>query len=495
MSLNQLNWRAEDYDGLFEKEVPSKLLNKALLQKDIWRTREDLGLETDEHRQILTINFSKIRPSWFNLLAKLYVLTRANLKFAIDYIRSDITHFNKFAKFLREKGIKDVQDIDNKLFEQFDYWIHLTEIKESTIAAHYKSLNNFFNTCRLEGWLDINTYWFKGKTWIHKNGEINYIPEEVWNQLESNLHHFPKPMQRKVLIIRTLGLRIGELLNLPLDCLRKRGRQWRLRLETEKFKREDELPVPLDLVLIIKEQQEYIRENFGESYKKLFCSNKDGGKKIQGVQNFNFTPVAKVMHGNTFNRWLNQLAAQCNICSKDGKRWHFTSHQFRRTVGTILTNAGIRDLIIQKYLRHRNPELQNHYKHLLKKVLGDEYQDLIKEKKWVNIEGKVVATHKPQNVIEEYMRLRMHQITTQVGECHRSNLKESCPTINACWRCGDWRTSEQDLPFLKHDVERLKAEEEKANNLGLVRQAREIQKDLGLLEIRIKGGEEITKND
>ena len=491
MSFNQFDGSSEEYDGLFEKEVPFQLLQNPLLQKDIWKIQEDLRLETHEHRKVLSINFSKIQPNWFNLLAKLYILTRVNLKMSAQYIRDEVSSLRKFSKFLKEKRIGKIKYIDNELFKQFDYWIRLTGIKEKTILNCYIALDNFFDTCRREGWLNVNTYWFRVRQTNPKpnNENINYIPEEVWNQLEEKLPHFPEPMQRKVIIIRTLGLRIGELLNIPLSCLRKRDNQWRLRLkETEKIKIEDELPIPLELAPIIKEQQEYIKRNLGNSYKKLFCSNNKG-------KNFEFIPIARVMGCNTFNRWLNQLAKEHKICSKNGKLWHFSSHQFRRTVGTIMTNAGVRDLIIQKYLRHRNPDMQNHYKHLLKEVIGNEYQELTKEKNFVNIEGKVVVTHKPQDAIEEYMRLRLHQITTQQGECHRSNLKKPCPTVNGCWRCGDWMTSEKDLPCLKQDLERLKDELKKANKLGMVRVAKEIQKDINYLQTRINALEEIINND
>ena len=92
MSLNQFEW-IEYYDSLFDKEVPSQLLQNQLLQKDIWRTIEDLELETHEHQKILTLNFSKIQPSWFKLLAKLYVLKKATLKLSIQYIKDDVSHF------------------------------------------------------------------------------------------------------------------------------------------------------------------------------------------------------------------------------------------------------------------------------------------------------------------------------------------------------------------------------------------------------------------
>ena len=76
-----------------------------------------------------------------------------------------------------------------------------------------------------------------------------------------------------------------------------------------------------------------------------------------------------------------------------------------------------------------------------------------------------------------------------------SNLKKPCPTVNGCWRCGDWMTSEKDLPYLKQDLERLKDELEKANKLGMVRVAKEIQKDINYLQIRINTLEEIIDND
>ncbi len=493
MSLNQFNW-IEDYDVLFEEGIPSQLLQNPLLQKDIWRTKEDLELESLEPKKVLTINFSSIFQSWLKLLAKLYILIRARTITSPSNLSQKIGSLKKLSKFLKEKHIDNPKYIDNYLFEEFDNWIvnsSKKELSEITISLHYARLNDFFTTCHLEKWLEVNTYYLKEKRRSYfkvNNDKINYIPEEVWNQFEENLHYFAEPMQRKIIIIRTLGLRIGELLNLPLNCLRKREQQWRLRLkETEKFKIEDELPIPLDLVPIIKEQQKYIKDFFANNYNKLFCSNSTG-------KNFKFKPVARVMNHVTFNRWLNKLAHKCNICSKDGEVWHFSSHQFRRTVGTIMTNAGVRDLIIQKYLRHRNSDMQNHYKHLLKEVIGDEYQELTKEKNFVNIEGKLVVTHKPEDAIEEYMRLRLHQISTQQGECHRSNLKKPCPTVNGCWRCNDWMTSDKDLLYLKQDWERLKKEIEKASKLGMVRVTKEIQKDIDYLQIRINALEEIGKN-
>jgi integrase/recombinase XerD len=94
-----------------------------------------------------------------------------------------------------------------------------------------------------------------------------------------------------------------------------------------------------------------------------------------------------------------------------------------------MTNAGVRDLIIQKYLRHRSPDMQEHYKRLLKEVLGEEYHELMKGSSYVDSTGKMVAQHQPQNPITEFVRRKMYQITTQYGECHRPILKSPSRTI------------------------------------------------------------------
>ena len=384
-----------------------------------------------------------------------------------------------FSRFLQQKSVSKPNQINNQLFEEYDDYLRSLKLAELTIAHCHTVLVCFFDLCRQESWLEINTYWFKGKRKHSRlQNKINYIPEEVWQQLNEYLHHLPEPLQRMVLVIRSTGLRIGELLNLPLDCLRQRDKQWRLRFLTEKYQVEDELPICLELVVIIQEQQEYIRQHFGNSYDKLFGSN--------SKNRYCYKPTPRVMNARTFGNWLNKLAQEYKISTKDGQIWHFKSHQFRKTLATVMTNAGVRDLIIQKYLRHRSSDMQNYYKHLLKQALGDEYQELMRETKYVDSTGKIVSNHKPKNPITELLRRKMYQITTQYGECHRPLLKSPCQTINACWRCEHWHTSTEDLNALKNDSQRIEIELEIASKLGMVRQQQGLENDQQSLVIRIK---------
>lgn len=443
---------------------------------------KDLGLKIEEHRRCLTLNFSDFLHDEFKVLVKLYILVRALRKISLATIRSEIGELKEFSIFLKSSSIYNVREINEQVFDSFDGYLRSRELKNRTIALKYLALNNFFNVCRREGWLEVNTFWFQGRLINSRpnNDEVDYIPEDVWNQLDQNLYKLPSPIQRMVLLIRTTGMRIGELVNLSFDCLRKRGEQWCLRLTTEKYDIEDELPICSELVSVIREQQKYIEENLGNVYDKLFCS-------YVGNRMSSFNPQPRVMRGAIFNKWLNKLSRDCNICAKGSSEpWHFKSHQFRKTVATIMTNIGVRDLIIQKYLRHRSPDMQNYYKHLLKQVLEEEYEELMREKKYIDISGQIVTIYKPDNPITELMRRKMHSITTIYGECHRPILKNACETVNACLHCQHLHISIDDLAFLKQDLKRVESELEVAKKLGMLRQEQGLESDYNRLKTLIQ---------
>jgi integrase len=498
MSLNDMKL-IEKYQRFSQNEATQQLLKNPLIQKDTWHTVDDLNLEISEHKRNLTINFNDISLDWLKLLSKLYILIRIkSIKNANTHV-VNVNRLKKFSYFLELNSLLTPEQIDENIFEDFEQYVYSIGGKYNTVRNSLSVLCNFFDTSRKEGWLNINTYWFQGKwkriNYYPHNDEIEYIPEEVWNQLDRNLYHLPEPLQRMVLVIRTLGLRIGEICNMPFDCLRKRGKSWHIRFRTEKYDIEDELPIiSTELVAIIKEQQVYIRDNLGEEYNKLFCANRQGAGRLGNPPKTTskYSPTPKVMLSSSFNLWLNKLAKACDICTKEGNVWQFKSHQFRRTVATVMANAGIRDLIIMKYLRHRSIDMQRHYIHLLQQVLGDEIEELMQEKKYVDITGKAVAFYKPKNPVTELLRRRMYQITTQYGECHRPELKSPCQTVNACWQCQEWRTSSDDLPYLKDDLKRLEEELEIAKRTGMVRQQQGLEGDRDSLLKCIQGLEVIN---
>lgn len=86
------------YDWLNAQNTKDKhLLNNPLLQKDIWRTIEDLGLKISEHSKALTINFQRIEQNWLKLLAKLYILVRSQRKLSPNTLANHVGRLSHFS--------------------------------------------------------------------------------------------------------------------------------------------------------------------------------------------------------------------------------------------------------------------------------------------------------------------------------------------------------------------------------------------------------------
>lgn len=484
MNLAQFDWSSEGYQGLFEEVIPTHLLENPLMEKDVWQTVDDMNWKVNAHRKKLTINFSTIQIDWLKLLAKIFIIVKFPSKSNSLTASNYIVKIASFSRFLVKHNILKPKDINDEVFNNYELYLIKNNIIDK--GKSFSNIHTFLKTCRREGWLNIDTYWFKNKSKKSPKNDkkVEYIPEDVWHQLEENLYMMPEQFQRMVLIIKTTGIRVGELLTLPFDCLRKREGQWRIRLTTEKYDIEDEIPILVpELIAIIKEQQYYIQSLFEDKFKYLFCSNKSGGKSNGNLLLY---PVAKVIHYKTFNNWLNRFAKKANIRSKDGELWHFSSHQFRRTVGTVMSNAGVRDLIVSKYLRHRSPKMLSHYQSLFKETLRDELKDLLRERKYVDITGKEVEKIKPNDYIAEYIRRKSYPRTTILGECHRSILKSPCPTVNACLSCKDWKVELEHLEDLKLFLGRINQELSITQDLGMSRQEQILQNEKNTLVRVIK---------
>ena len=79
-----------------------------------------------------------------------------------------------------------------------------------------------------------------------------YIPSAVLDQLNRHLGNLKAPWMQMILIFQECGMRISELLQLPLDCLTQdaRGTPY-LRFMQGKMKREHAIPVSQEIARVI----------------------------------------------------------------------------------------------------------------------------------------------------------------------------------------------------------------------------------------------------
>ncbi len=194
-------------------------------------------------------------------------------------------------------------------------------------------------------------------------------------------------------------------------------------------------------------------------------------------------PYSKVVILNDFNNSLNNLAIQKGICDKSGKIWHFTSHQFRRTVATKMTNEKVRQYIIQRYLRHDNPDMMQHYAYISPETLKKEIKEVHK-KKIVDVTGAEVSINCSEldsDIRLQWLRSKMQPKALAMGFCARPQLLKPCPSANACMSCEHFRLEESDLPALKQHLERNQKLKEESQQKGYVRQLKGIEEDTAKL--------------
>ena len=106
-----------DNELISQNAKDKQLLNNPLLQKDIWRTVEDLKLRVLEHRKVNFIDFQLIKQDWLKLLTKLYILIRSQRNLSAAYLKNDIHYLNIFSQFIQQKSIFSLEQINNYLFE------------------------------------------------------------------------------------------------------------------------------------------------------------------------------------------------------------------------------------------------------------------------------------------------------------------------------------------------------------------------------------------
>ena len=288
---------------------------------------------------------------------------------------------------------------------------------------------------------------------------------------------------RMVLIIQECGLRVGELCQLPINCLKQDTKSaWYIQFMRWKMGKETSIPISLELAAVIIEQQNYIRENLGRNFDYLFCARKCCKT---------FIPIPSVMPSKSFINHIKKLAETFDIKDNSGKRWNFQSHQFRHTVATRMINNGVPQHIIQRYLGHESPAMTQVYAYIHDETLKKEIAEF--HGKVVNVFGQIVESSNLEIENDLDLQLMRRNVLAQAlpnGSCARPVIKGACPHANACLTCGDFRTTKEFLGVHKEELERTNKLLDKARANGWQRQVEMNEQIKTNLENVIKGLED-----
>jgi integrase len=319
----------------------------------------------------------------------------------------------------------------------FIEYLLLSGLSSSTRALYLTHLGTFFDLCIRESWIQISDSQliYPEDMPSKEIKEPRYIPLDVINQLNQHLHDLPPHFMRMLLIIQEAGMRIGELLTMPQDCLvQDSSGDWFLRYYQSKMKKEHSIPITRSTVAIIQEQQEANEKQYNIKSALLFPGKR--GKSI-GY--------------NTFIDTLNELAVDKNIRDANGNIWRFQSHQFRHTVGERMINNGVPQHIIQRYLGHETPTMTSRYAYIHDQTLKAEYERYANT--IVDINGVGVRRDSQADTAElQWFKKNILAQSLPNGHCSLPIVQGSCPHANACLTCTHFRT---DRTFLSQHKEHL----------------------------------------
>jgi site-specific recombinase XerD len=308
------------------------------------------------------------------------------------------------------------------------------------------NLRNFFDDITAWGWSD------RPATTVVHRGDIPRppapLPRALSPQTDSALMKAVSGLKdtaakTAITLLRGTGLRLGELLDLELDCL------WDLPghgtwLKVPLGKLNSERVVPLDdATLAVLDQW------MSERGPQRSLPHPRTGR----TAHFLFTIRGARIGANRIRKGLADAVRDAGLVRADGTADHVTPHQLRHTYATSLANAGMSLQALMALLGHVTPEMTTRYVHLADTTLRTSY-DAAMAKARETRQLPLVVSDRPI-VPERIEWLHSEMLKTRVahGYCSRHLAAEACPYANICEQCDNYTTSSEFLPQIQAQID------------------------------------------
>ena len=255
-------------------------------------------------------------------------------------------------------------------------------------------------------------------------------------------------------VLRRTGLRLGELLDLSLDCLVDYGPTgtW-LRVPLGKLGTERSVPVDADTVAAIN------------SWIAIRGSQRPHPSPHTGKPcDYLFTRRGKRLTGWGIRKGLEVAVAAAGLTGPGGDPLRVTPHQLRHTYATELVNAGMSLQAVMALLGHVTPEMTLRYAALSSPTLRASYDEAMgKVRKVLPVisVGRPPVPARVEWLASEYLKTRV-----ATGYCSRHLSAQACPYANVCETCENFVPGQEFVPALRaqlDDVRQLKADAEVRN--------------------------------
>ncbi|WP_454132172.1 tyrosine-type recombinase/integrase [Microbacterium lacticum] len=267
-----------------------------------------------------------------------------------------------------------------------------------------------------------------------------YLPIDADRRLTAALTEHPdnELAALALRLQRACGLRIGELLDLELDCVHELdGNGAWLKVPLGKLATERMVPLDPETLEVI-DRVAQIRSH-GRPLPH---------PRYRRPTQFLFTYLGRRLTQQGVRRELDHAAETAGL-------GHVTSHQLRHTYATALVNAGVSLQALMALLGHQSAEMSLRYGRLFDATVRTEYEralDLAKQNTTAAAAGDTAGrTQLPLTVItggRDWKDTPLLKSRMAGGFCLRTPAQGACSYANICEHCPSYRSEPSSLPIL-----------------------------------------------
>jgi integrase len=274
-----------------------------------------------------------------------------------------------------------------------------------------------------------------------------YLPVDADRRLAQALERSEFRLAADALLLqRSCGLRIGELLDLELDCVHEvPGNGAWLKVPLGKLDTERMVPLDDESVALID---------------RIVATRSDGRAlpcpRARRHAQFLFTHHGRRLGQQAVRMELDRAATAAGL-------GHVTSHQLRHTFATAMVNAGVSLQALMALLGHVSAEMSLRYGRLFDQTVRAEYEralELAKARIGPLPDGRKRI---PVTADGDWRQAPAIKARLAGGYCLRAPAQGACPYANICEHCPSFRTDAASITVLsaqRVDAEALAADAE-----------------------------------
>lgn len=266
------------------------------------------------------------------------------------------------------------------------------------------------------------------------------LAPDVDRALMAAITGLPDPFARIGLtLLRGTGIRLGELLDLELDCVWDSASHgsW---LKVPVGKLGTERTVPLDA-----ETLSALDEWMTQRGPQRALPN----PRTQRPADFLFVERGRRLSPYRLRHGLDDAASAAALHGRDARALHVTPHQLRHTYATSLVNAGMSLQALMALLGHVSTEMTMRYASLAAPTIRAAYEEAMDKARTrlpltITPVGKPIVPNRVAWLREEMLKTRVAH-----GYCSRQLAAEACPYANVCEQCDNYVTAPEFVPALQ----------------------------------------------